>query len=291
LFQIDPSLPVKVLYRDDENDLITITSQMELESAIADCSILRLFISHPVPAAIPLPQSFPNARLMAIEAALKNPNLPPHCVERLTRRKSMIEARLSQQPKARSWRRRSSNEPAVFGPQARLERIQKVLEQPDLPAAKREKLMMKQAMLEERIQKKSAASPVPDRPAPEQPVPRGPAFRLAKVQAFLNQPNLPPRRIERLTQQKTRLEQILKETANPNSPQTPFQGTLAFGPEARLARLQLLLDQPALAPEKRQRLLFKKGMIESKLEQKAAAASNFKFQHGPAGRLHGFKCV
>jgi len=209
----------------------------------------------------------------------------------------MIEARLSQQPvesqsferKARSWRRHSSNEPAVFGPQACLERIQKILEQPDLRAAKRERLMMKKAMLEERIQQKSTPTPVPDQPDPalasEHPVPRGPAFRLAKIQALLNQPNLPPKRIERLTQKKARLEQFLKEKADPTSPQTPFQGPLAFGPEARLARIQLLLDQPDIAPEKRQRLLFKKGMLQSKLEQKAAAAPNFRFQHGPEGRL------
>jgi len=223
LFQIDASLPVKVQYRDDENDLCTITTQMELESAItADCSLLRLFLSVPLATIRPVSQSckpFPRARLSAIKI---ESDMPSRCAERLNRRKSMIEATQQSAPcferKAHCWGRRASNDQVVFDPVARLERVNKFLEQPDLPAQRRERLLLKKAMLEkfQNSPAPSQASPVavPDTAEPFW----GPARRLAKIQERLNQPNLPPQCAERLNQQKARIEERMNQCPKPERP-------------------------------------------------------------------------
>jgi hypothetical protein len=213
LFQIDQSLPVKVQYRDDENDMCTISTQMELESAISDCSLLRLFLTTaPTEPARPVIQtaqsckSFPCARLSAIKTDC------PQFEERLNRRKSMFEARMAQQAspcneqRAR-WPRHVSNDSVAFGPAAHLERINKALEDPELPAQRREKLLSKKAWIEQKLQKNSTPEAAPSAAVPEQATPhrgcgRNAAFRLAKIQSKLSEPNLPPHRVEKLTQKK-----------------------------------------------------------------------------------------
>ena len=93
-------------------------------------------------------KSFPCARLSAIKTDC------PQFEERLNRRKSMFEARMAQQAspcneqRAR-WPRHVSNDSVAFGPAAHLERINKALEDPELPAQRREKLLSKKAWIEQ----------------------------------------------------------------------------------------------------------------------------------------------
>jgi len=271
LFQIDASLPVKVQYRDDENDLCTITTQMELESAAPSGSLLRLFLSVPVAPACPVTQTsqcrkpFPRARLSVI----KLESVPSRC----DRRKSMIEATQQTTPcferKAKCWGRHASTDPAVFGPAARLERINQFLEQPDLPAQRRERLLLKKAMLEEKIQNRSSPAPatpessaVPDTAEPLW----GPAKRLAKIQERLNQPNLPPHCAERLNHQKARIEERMNQC--PKSERRSCKG-----PAARLEMIQLKLADPNLPPHRVEKLNLKKAMLEAWAKQQTAPGS------------------
>jgi len=271
LFQIDPSLPVKIQYRDDENDMCTITTQMELESAISDCSLLRLFITATEPAQVVKTsqscRSFPCARLSAI----KTTDVPPHLEERLNRRKSMIEARMAESPcserKAKCWPRNASNEHVVFGPAAHLERINKALEDPDLPAQRRERLLLKKAWFEQKLQKNSTPAASPSAPVPDQATPRrcgNAAFRLAKIQSKLSDPTLPPHRVEKLTQKKAFLEEKLRQSPEvaTDCPK-PLPGQHF---QARLERINQKLENPELPPHRVQMLQHKKAMLEEKLK-------------------------
>jgi hypothetical protein len=272
LFQIDPCLPVKIQYRDDENDMCTITTQMELESAVSDCSLLRLFIAPTELAAVVQTSqscsSFPCARLSAIKT---NPHhVPPHLEDHLNRRKSMVEARMARQAQSPCngrrgrWPRRASNDPIVFGPAAHLERINKALEDPNLPAQRREKLLLKKAWVEQKLQNSTPAATstaVPD----QQATPRGcgnAAFRLAKIQSKLSDPNLPAHRVEKLTQKKAFLEERLRQSPEDAS-DCPFPGL-----QARLARINQKLANTELPPHRVQMLQFKKSMIEEKLKNR-----------------------
>jgi hypothetical protein len=170
--------------------------------------------------------------------------------------------------KAKCWGRRASNEPVVFGPSARLERINKFLEQPDLPAQRRERLLLKKAMLEEKIQNSPApaqASPVAV-PEPAEPL-WGPARRLAKIQERLNQPNLPPHCAERLNQQKARIEERMNQCPKPD------ERPACKGPAARLAKIQLKLAEPNLPPHRAEKLNLKKTMLEAWMKQQTAPGS------------------
>jgi len=264
LFHIDQSLPVKIQYRDDENDMCTISTQMELESAISDCSLLRLIITT-TPVVIQTTQScksFPCARLSAIKT---NPECPS---ERFNRRKSMFEARMAQQQaspcherRARYWPRRASNDPVVFGPAAHLERINKALEDPDLPAQRRERLLLKKAWVEQKLNASpSAAVPEPARP---RGCGKNAAFRLAKIQAKLSEPNLPPHRVEKLTAKKAFLEEKLRQSPEVASDCRPFPGDHL---QARLARINQKLENTDLPPHRAQMLQWKKAMLEEKLK-------------------------
>jgi len=288
LFQIDASLPVKVQYRDDENDLCTISTQMELESAVPSDSLLRLFLSAPVAPACPVRQTsqsckpFPCARLSAIKIETE---MPPRFVERLNRRKSMIEATQQSTPcfeKARCWGRRASNDSVVFGPAARLERINKFLEEPDLPAQRRERLLLKKAWLEEKIQNRSCPAPespiaVPD--TAERPCHGrwGPAHRLAKIQERLNQPNLPPHCVERLNQHKARIEERMNQCPKAERP--------CHGPASRLEWIQLKLADPTLPPHRVEKLNLKKTMLEAWMKQQTAPGSACSPMFRPEFRL------
>jgi len=182
----------------------------------------------------------------------------------------MIEATQQSTPcseRKACWRRRASNEPIVFGPVAHLERINKFLEQPDLPAQRRERLLLKKAMLEEKIQNRSSPASgtpcaVPDNAEPFW----GPARRLAKIQERLNQPDLPPHCAERLNHQKARIEERMKQCPK-------FERPACHGPAARLERIQKKLADPNLPPHRVEKLNFKKAMIEAWVKQQTAPGS------------------
>jgi hypothetical protein len=279
LFQINQSLPVKIQYRDDENDMCTISTQMELESAISDCSILRLFISSTQPA--PVPQTTQSCKSFPCPRPTQtNPECPQ--MEGFCRRKSMFEARMAHpaafpcnERRAPCWPRRASNDPVVFGPAAHLERINKALEEPDLPAHRREKLLLKKAWIEEKIQKHSNPAS-PSASVPEQANPRGcgrnAAFRLAKINAKLSEPNLPPHRLEKLTQKKAFLEEKIRQSPAPDC--APLPGASCHL-QARLDRINQKLETPNLPPHRLRMLQFKKNMIEEKLKNSQSPAVGF----------------
>jgi len=193
--------------------------------------------------------------------------------ERLNRRKSMFEARMAQnaespchERKAKYWQRRASNDPVVFGPSAHLERINKALEDPALPAQRRERLLLKKAWVEQKIQKNSTPEATPSAAVPDQVTPRGcgkknAEWRLAKIQSQLSDPNLPPHRVEKLTQKKAFLEEKLRQSPEAASDCRPFPG-LQF----RLERINQKLANTELPPHRVQMLQMKKAMIEERLK-------------------------
>jgi len=182
----------------------------------------------------------------------------------------MIEAQQSAQSpcferKARCWGPRASDDSAaVFGPAARLERINKFLEEPDLPAHKREKLLMKKAWLEEKIQNRSSQASASPAAVPDTAEPWGPARRLAKIQERLNQPNLPPHCVERLNFQKARIEERMNQCPKTERP--------CYRPEACLAKVILKLANPNLPPHRVEKLTLKKAMLEESLKHQDPSA-------------------
>jgi antitoxin (DNA-binding transcriptional repressor) of toxin-antitoxin stability system len=298
-FQIDPSLPVKIQYRDDENDMCTFSTQMELESATSDCSLLRLFITATEPAR-PVIQtsqscrSFPCARLSAIKTT---PAVPSQMEERFNRRKSMIEARMAQQTqspcndrKGRCWPRRASNDPVAFGPAAHLERINKALEDPALPAQRRERLLLKKAWIEQKLAQKTETPEAPSTAVTDQ-APRcwgNPAMRLEKIKAKLSDPNLPPHRVEQLNQKKAFLEKRLEQSPEVASDCPPRP----WGLQARLEGINQKLANTQLPPHRVQMLQFKKAMIEEKLKNQQnpqVGTENAAPCRGPEARLGWIK--
>jgi antitoxin (DNA-binding transcriptional repressor) of toxin-antitoxin stability system len=283
LFQIDPSLPVKIQYPDDENDMCTITTQMELESATSDCSLLRLFITttepRPVLQTSQSCRSFPCARLSAIKTT---PAVPSQMELRFNRRKSMIEARMAQQAqspcndqKGRCWPR----------PASHLEWINKVLEDPALPAQRRERLLLKKAWIEQKLAQKpetpQASAAVTDQ------APRrcwgNPAMRLENIKAKLADPNLPPHRVEKLNQKKAFLEEMLRQSSEVAS-----DCPRPWGLQARLERMNQKLANTELPPYRVQMLQLKKAMIEEKLKNQQnpqVGTDNAAPCRGPEARL------
>jgi hypothetical protein len=243
LFQIDARLPLTVHYRDDENDLCRITTQLELDAAILPGSLLRLFLS--------LPEVLPPAPIQSSQFPCEGNN-------------------------RKCW-----------NPVARLERINKVLEQPDLSAEKRERMLQKKAWLEAKIQNRSSpTSAEPERPA------WGPERCLAKLQHRLSQPNLPPHVIERLTLKKAMIEarrnqRQSSESCGPRARFAPHCRENCTAKKAkleeklnqnsensenpcakRLAWIQKRLEDPSLPEHKRQKLAFRKAAIEAQLNGK-----------------------
>jgi hypothetical protein len=193
--------------------------------------------------------------------------------EHFQRRKSMFEARMAHHPaspcngrKAHCGPRRASNELVVFGPAAHLERINKALEDPALPPQRRERLLLKKAWVEEKIQKNSNPGTPTSTAVPDQATPRGcgknAAFRLAKINSKLAEPNLPPHRVEKLTLKKAFLEERLRQSPAPDCA-APLPGNHL---QARLARINQKLENPNLPTHRAQCLQFKKSMLEEKLK-------------------------
>jgi len=107
-------VPFSLRYLDDENDLCTISNQLELDYAVSHSSPLRLKVTKfdskkstaveevlTTPAPVPVQKASPTPReqflkekLIFIQSTLENPDLPPHRVENLNRRKARLESKL-----------------------------------------------------------------------------------------------------------------------------------------------------------------------------------------------------
>jgi len=159
----------------------------------------------------------PNDRLLAIEKALSNPNLPPKRIERLKQQKAKLEALNSEIAPAPVVVASPAPEAVVplRGPAARLAAIEKILAQPDLNPRRLQKLQEKKAKLEA-LKSEIALAPVIVASLPF-PVPsqrcRGPEARLAAISKMIESPGLPPRRLQKLINQKSKIEERIKERA------------------------------------------------------------------------------
>jgi len=263
LFSFDS--PVVVNYRDDENDLCAISSQMELEFAASHFSTLQVFITKrdqevQAPVIVPAPlvlikEASPEQLAQEVPVlALSAPSVPVRG-DRLA---------------------------------TRLAFVQKKLESPSLPAHRRAKLLIKKSKLEEAMLR----TPVAEVPAvPQQQGElveqtnkkcrgrKDPNDRLLAIEKALSNPNLPPKRIERLKQQKAKLEALKSEIALAPvyivAPLPfPVPSQRCRGPEARLAAISKMLESPDLPPHRLQKLKNQKSKIEERIKERAQDSQN-----------------
>jgi len=280
LFHIPEQETFLIKFLDDEGDLCIISSQLEFEFAVAHSTLLKITLSRnaaPAPKpAEPIPCRFAHPkidclkeRLTAVNAKLALPNLPPHKVQNLNKRKQFLEAKLSQlaeNPDAEvempAWKH-------GCGLENRLAKINAKLEQPDLPPEHKERLLKFKQMLEAKLeQQKNGDCPKKHG--------RGAHLenRLAWINTKLAQPDLPKEKVEKLTQRKQFLEAKLQQQATDATPQDAADprgrcgGPGNHNLENRLAWIKTKLEQPNLPSHKVERLTHRKEMLEAKLAQK-----------------------
>jgi len=226
-------------------------------------------------------------RLAAVNAKLALPNLPPHKVENLNKRKKFLEAKLSQtaeKPTAEvpAWK-------LGCGLENRLAGINAKLEQPDLGPTKKESLLKRKQMLEAKLEQQKNG---------ETPTCKGRGAhlenRLAWINAKLSQPDLPKEKVEKLTKRKEFLEAQLNnpQQATDATPQDAchFARGRCGGPgnhnlEQRLAWINTKLEQPNLPAHKVEKLTRRKEMLEAKIEAKKNGTETDQPQCPWTGRL------
>jgi len=298
LFSLDS--PVVVQYRDDENDLCQISSQMELEFAASQFSTLQVFITKsdqtpsvapivdiPVPA--PVKEECPKqpvrgdrlvARLATVQKKLESPTLPAPRRAKLMIKKSKIEEALLRTPVAEVPKQQEVVPVAQpeqtnkcrgrRNPNDRLLAIDRALSNPNLPQKRRERLQQQKLKLEtlnSEVEQVPKVDPVPA-VVPVLPL-RGPAARLAAIEKLLAQPELlPPRKLERLTEKKSKLESLLQRRAV-DSPAPVAVAAPCRGPEARLAAITKMLESKDLPPHRLQKLMNQKAKIEQRILARA----------------------
>jgi len=92
-------VPFVLKYVDDENDLCTITTQIELNYAVSHSPLRLKVIRSDSPAVATFPFTaqrveFLKEKLAFVEKTLENTDLPPHRKENLTKRKAILEWKL-----------------------------------------------------------------------------------------------------------------------------------------------------------------------------------------------------
>jgi len=290
LFRIPEQDDFQVKYLDDEGDLCTISTQLEFEFAVAHSELLKITLFRK-PKAAPVAERAPcltnpkmeclKERLAAVNAKLALPNLPPHKVENLNRRKQFLEAKLSQvaeNPTAEV----SSDMPAWklgCGLENRLAGINAKLEQKELPPQKKEALLKRKQMLEAKLEQQKNG---------ETPTFKGRGAhlenRLAWINAKLSQPDLPQEKIEKLTKRKEFLEAQLNNPQQATDANAPHDACFiprgrcgGFGKhnlEQRLAWIRTKLEQPDLPAQKVEKLTRNLEMLEAKIEARKNGAAD-----------------
>jgi len=301
LFSFDSHVVIQ--YRDDENDMCQISSQLELEFAASQFSTLQVFITKPAQVQIPVvevPHVLVNeecseqltavpalirgdrlgTRLATIQKKLESPTLPAHRRAKLMIQKSKIEEAILRTPvevpkqqevvpvehseQTRKCRGRRN-------PSDRLLAIDQALSNPNLPQKRMERLQQQKAKLEA---KNSESAPVAS-PAPQVLAPlRGPAARLAAIEKLLAQPDLHPRRVEKLTEKKAKLQEfILQKASNDSAALVVAEASPCRGPETRLAAISKMLESKDLPPHRLQKLICQKSKIEQRILERAEAGS------------------
>jgi hypothetical protein len=299
LFHIPEQDTFLIKFLDDEGDLCTISTQIEFEFAVAHSELLKITLFQnpavPQPAA-PIAEAIPcrfaanpktnclKERLAAVTAKLALPNLPPHKVQNLNKRKQFLEAKLGQlaeNPDAEvgmpAWKQGCGLENRLAGINAKLQK-------PDLTPEKKERLLSRKQMLEAKLEQRKTGDhcqfPKQERGCPKK-MHCGPAGanlenRLAWINAKLAQPDLPKEKVEKLTQRKQFLEaKLQQQQATPQDAASPRgrSGGSGNNLENRLAWIKTKLEQPDLPPHKVEKLTHRKEMLEAKLAQKNGSAA------------------
>jgi hypothetical protein len=258
----------------------------------------------------PLRQSAPvrcdrlNARLACIEKKLASSTLPAQKRERLTQKKSKLEEVIRSRapveapvtpveaPQVQQAPLVVSTAPEQFkrcgrrNPSERLAQIDRALSQPNLHPKRLERLQQQKAKIEEIM--KTSDAVVDSSPVPEVVVLRGPGARLLAIEKILAQPDLPPRRAEKLNQKKARIEEFLRKRDEKEC-SVPQQKVFSAhspcrGPEARLAVINKMLESNELPPHRVQKLMQQKARIEQRSERAPASSENCR------GRRDQFDC-
>jgi len=327
LFSLDS--PVVVQYRDDENDLCQISSQMELEFAASQFPTLQVFITKsnqvltpvapivdvpvvdpivdvPAPVKEECPKQQPVrgdrlvTRLATVQKKLESSTLPAPRRAKLMIKKSKIEEALLRTPVAEVPKQQEVVPVAQpeqtnkcrgrRNPNDRLLAIDRALSNPNLPQKRRERLQQQKLKLEtlnsEVEQEGPKVEPVPEVVPSVLPL-RGPAARLAAIEKLLAQPELlPPRKLERLTEKKSKLEALLQRRVA-DSP-APVTAPPCRGPEARLAAITKMLESNDLPPHRLQKLMNQKAKIEQRILARADVKKDDCPQRRP--RNQDFEC-
>jgi len=270
MFQIPADTKFLLKYRDEEDDLCTITTQLELDFAATQRTPLKLVIV-PQPAVSlkngdnPAAQRQQN-RLNWINAKLQQPNLPQHKVDHLTQKRNILQTKMEQ------GELKSSRDCGSWF-EKRLACLTAQLARPGLPQQKIDCLTARR----DALLSKMAAQKAQEHPTEETPNPQC-KFNcleegLAQINAKLEQPGLPQPEIEMLEMKKRFLTAKLehkkaKETSgvDPSSPVAPARRVCL---ETCLANINAKLAAPGI-PQKGcwthiELLNKKKEMIEAKL--------------------------
>jgi len=225
-------------------------------------------------------------RLAKINAKLEQPDLPPEHKERLLKFKQMLEAKLEQQ--------KNGDCPKKHGRGAHLENrlawINTKLAQPDLPKEKVEKLTQRKQFLEAKLQQQATDATPQDAACPRGrcggPGNHNLENRLAWIKTKLEQPNLPPHKVERLTHRKEMLEAKLAQkndctSAAPAETECQWKqrgaragcGAGRLTLEAKIAMLDEKLQRPDLPEHKREKFVARKAWLQQKLQAQQAGAA------------------
>lgn len=258
----------------------------------------------------PSPQAHWESRLAWVNSKLAQPTLPPTKVEALTKQKAKLEAKIAAERKKEGKLDTTSTPIVSAGPppardahlEDRIAWLNAKIQEPNQPSGKIEALTKKRDFLQAKLDRthrkgKFEKSQRPGRQ--ERPT------RQAKLQAHLSaieqklqQPNLPPAKVESLTKKKQILEQKLAkqkpgvpahhveaapapqdETApvSQAEPAAPASSGATSGfenhLETRLAYINSKLEEPCLAPTKIERLTQKRDQLQAKLDRHRAGGS------------------
>jgi hypothetical protein len=302
LFHITEQETFLIKFLDDEGDLCTISSQLEFEFAVAHSELLKItlfkqeapkpVVAEAAPCLMPMKNPKKGCleeRLNAVNAKLALPNLPPHKVENLNRRKKFLEAKLSQTAENPAAEVQVPAWKLGCGLENRLAGINAKLEKPDLPPTKKEALLKRKQMLEAKLEQQKNG---------ETPTCKGRGAhlenRLAWINAKLSQPDLPKEKVDKLTKRKEFLEAQLNnpQQATDATPQDAchFARGRCGGPgnhnlEQRLAWINTKLEQPNLPAHKVEKLTRRKEMLEAKMEARKNGTETEQQQCPWTGRL------
>jgi len=239
LFELTP--PFSIKFKDEENNLRSISNQLELEFAVSKIPHLQLVLEKEDAQGPKIAEKSPKQnlqkRLDFVNKNLEDKNLDTENRQKLTRRKGKIESQI-QGAKSSD---RAPKQNAKARAEARLQAIDTSLANPNLTPKQRQNLNKKKARTE--------AANDPNRL-------RGPAGRLAKIDETLSDPTLPQKKVERLNQKREQVQSKLQL-------QKVREQKSDARRQAQLENIKETLAKPNLPAKRRQRLLQKEEKVQS----------------------------